>query len=68
MAISALGGTDRADSMGGDLCSLTGPHALQGLHLVSGSPATVLKFLSLEKWAFRFHFVLDFTNYVAAYG
>lgn len=68
IAISALGGTDRADSRGGDLCSLTGPHTLQGLHLVSGSPATVLKFLSLEQGAFRFHCVLDFANYVAGYG
>lgn len=34
IAISALGGTDEADFMGGDLCSLTGPHALKGLHLV----------------------------------
>lgn len=67
IAISALGGTDKADFMGGALCSLTGPYAFQGLHLVSCSPATVLK-LSLEPGAFRFHFVPDFTNYVAGDG
>lgn len=34
IAISALGSTDRADFMGGDLCSPRGPHALKSLHLV----------------------------------